>query len=174
MIRKDLFYRFSSSMIHIPSLKERPEDLEYYLDHFLKEYCKVYGKRIDGYEPDLIEMLHTYSWDGNVRELKHMVEAMVAVSSGSVLSVRDLPDYIHKRMLSGHYYPENERLKSPLRTVEFASGQTISLQDYLADKEREVIREALRYSDGNRSKASSLLGIPRPTLIYKIEKLGIK
>ncbi|MBR2559612.1 MAG: sigma 54-interacting transcriptional regulator [Firmicutes bacterium] len=174
ILRRDLFYRFSSSVIHVPSLAERPEDVEFYLDYFLEEYCKIYGKKISGYGDDLRELLRDYTWDGNVRELKHLVEAMVATSNSATLDVRDMPDYVYQRVMKAPGAYEAETLDPIYQAADFSNGKNIDMQKYLADQERDLITAALRHAGGNRTKASRLLSIPRPTLIYRMEKLGIE
>ena len=173
IIRRDLFYRFSSSMIFIPPLGKRPEDLELYLDHFLKEAGQVYGKDVKGYEPELYQLLRDYNWEGNVRELKHLVESMVAIAKDDVLRAKDVPEYVYHRVKKGQSEYEKESMALPYKTYDFGKMKDFNLIKALEDSEREIIQEALKYADGNRTKASQLLGIPRPTLIYKMEKLGI-
>ena len=174
ILRRDLFYRFSSSVVHIPRLAERPEDMEFYLDHFLKEYNAVYGKEIAGYDERLKALLRDYSWEGNVRELKHLVEAMVATCSGKILRVSDMPDYVYQRVVKGQDSYEEERMAPIYQYPDLSGDKPLNLAKYLEDQEREVITAALRQTGGNKARASRLLEIPRPTLIYRMEKLGIK
>jgi len=173
IIRRDLFYRFSSSMIYIPRLSDRPEDLELYLEHFLAKSNEIYGKEIKGYDDELQELLRNYKWEGNVRELKHLVESMVAICRGEFLSIKDVPEYVYHRVTKGHFAYEKEEMALPYKTYDFSKVKDFSLSKALEDSEREIITEALRFAGGNKTKASQLLGIPRPTLIYKMEKLGI-
>ena len=173
IIRRDLFYRFSSSMIYIPSLSDRPEDLELYLEHFLAKSNEIYGKEIKGYDEELEELLRNYKWEGNVRELKHLVESMVAICGGDRLTIKDVPEYVYHRVTKGHSAYEKEEMALPYKTYDFGKIKDFSLSKALEDSEREIITEALKYAGGNKTKASKLLGIPRPTLIYKMEKLGI-
>ena len=173
ILRRDLFYRFSSSLIYVPSLSERPEDLSYYLDHFLQEYCQVYGKEIKGYEEALVEQLRGYSWPGNVRELKHLVESMVATSDNQILGLEDLPDYVYQRLMKRQTAAERALPRTGYPPFDAYGSGNFDLQAYLEDQERAAILAALRQSGGNRTRASRMLNIPRPTLIYKIEKLGI-
>jgi len=174
ILRRDLFYRFSSSVVHIPSLADRPEDLEFFLDHFLKEYNKTYGKNIKGYDRKLTDLLRDYSWDGNVRELKHLVEAMVATSNENILTVSDMPDYVYQRIVKGQDSFEEEHLSAVYQAPDLSGGNPVNMMKYLEDQERELITQALRQTGGNKARASRLLEIPRPTLIYRMEKLGIE
>lgn len=174
ILRRDLFFRFSSSMIHIPSLSDRPEDLPLYLDHFLKEYNEVYGKQICGYDEELETLLKNYTWEGNVRELKHLVESMVTVCQGDMLRVKDMPDYVYNRVKKGQSVYEKETIQIPYKDFDFSNINEFSLQRSLENHEREIITAVLKHCGGNKAKASRLLDIPRPTLIYKMEKLGIK
>ena len=174
ILRRDLFYRFSSSVIHVPRLSDRPEDLEFYLQHFLHEFAQIYNKDISGYDTELASLLRHYTWDGNVRELKHLVEAMVASTKSAVLGIKDMPDYVYQRITGGQAVYEKEALQIPYREFDFSDGHSFSLQKALEDREREIITEALRYCGGNKARASRLLDIPRPTLLYKMEKLRLK
>jgi len=173
IIRRDLFYRFSSSMIFIPRLSDRPEDLELYMEYFLKKSNEVYGKDIKGYDEELRQLLRNYKWEGNVRELKHLVESMVAISRSDILTVKDVPEYVYHRVTKGHSDYEKETMALPYKTYDFGKMKDFSLSKALEDSEREIISEALKFAGGNKTKASQLLGIPRPTLIYKMDKLGI-
>jgi len=175
ILRDDLFYRFSSSMIKLLPLRERREDIEYYVRHFLAEYNKVYGKNIKGMDKELKELLLKYRWDGNVRELKHMVESMVGTAREDILSVRDLPAYVYDKVSGRQNEPaERERMKSPWPRTDIKTIKNFDLTSALEEKERELILQAMEYTGGNQTKAARLLGIPRQTLKYKINKLKLQ
>jgi len=176
VLRRDLFYRFSSSMIHIPKLSSRPEDLELYLQYFLREFNTIYNKEITGYDKELETLLKNYTWEGNVRELKHLVESMVATSQDSVLGIKDMPNYVYQRVKKGAETEEHETetIRMQYSDFDFSNMQGFSLTRAMEDHEREIISAVLRQCGGNKAKASRILDIPRPTLIYKMEKLGIE
>lgn len=93
LLREDLFYRLSSNIINLSPLRDRKEDIQLYIDIFIKQYNKLYQKNIDKLTPELISVLTNYDWPGNVRELKHIIESMINLSNGDVLSVNNLPIY---------------------------------------------------------------------------------
>ncbi len=173
IIRPDLFYRFSSGMIYIPPLRDRLDDLDYYLEHFRLKLNEDYGKNVKKIDGELKSLLQSYRWEGNVRELKHMLESMIAVSKTDKLEVNDLPKYaydkmIHKDQERDFFGMEKERLSV------FDKNRRFDLRQVLEEKEKNLIIEALEKVEGNHSQASVLLGIPRATLTYKMKKLGIE
>lgn len=167
IIRPDLFYRFSSGMIYIPPLRERTDDLEFYLDYFLKEFNERYHKEVRGFEESLLKLLRGYCWDGNVRELKHMLESMISLTKSEVLQIKDLPKYAYDKMTL-ESLEEGKANRTDRRRK-----KNLNLRIALEEKERLLILEALDESGWNHTKASALLGIPRATLNYKIKKLGL-
>mgnify|MGYP000851230689 CR=1 FL=1 len=174
ILRDDLFYRFSSSMINLLPLRERLEDVEYYITYFIEEFNKVYGKNIRGIDDELKDFFLRYRWDGNVRELKHVIESMVNVAKYDVLSVRDLPAYVYDRMQESSDDPApKERIFNPMASAPPINVEDLNLKAALEKTERELIKKALEQAGGNKTKAGMLLGIPRQTLKYKIDKLNI-
>jgi arginine utilization regulatory protein len=174
VLRDDLFYRFSSSIIHLIPLRERKEDISYYMDHYIREFNKVYGKNITGISDELRKMLTNYRWNGNVRELKHMVESMVGTTEDKILDIQHLPAYMYDCI-----YGKEEthlQLNDPeIQLAEKASGEygSFNLQEVLYNTEKNLIQKALQACKGNKTKAGKLLGIPRQTLKYKIDKYKI-
>lgn len=173
ILRDDLFYRFSSSIINLLPLRERLEDIEYYIHYFIREFNKVYGKNIKGFDDELKEVFYKHRWDGNVRELKHMVESMVCIARDDVLTIADLPAYIYDRVFrGGKTITEKERIKPYNQQNTINSKNNFNLKDVLAETEKGLILKALESTNGNRTKAGELLGIPRQTLKYKIDKIN--
>ncbi len=174
MLRDDLFYRFSSSIIHLTPLRERREDIIYYVDYYINEFNNVYNKKIAGVSDDLRKILIEYSWDGNVRELKHMIESMVGTARESILDVQHLPAYMYDCI----YGKGRENFNSEDHVIQLTDKisedtGSYNLLEVLGNTEKNLIIKALRASNGNRTKASKLLGIPRQTLKYKIDKYNI-
>jgi len=155
--REDLYYRLNVISIEMPPLRERRADIPELVYRFLQGYCQLYGKEITRVEPAVIAALISYSWPGNVRELKNTVERMVVLAEGSVITEKDLPKYLQEHTLS---IPA-ERENPPQLAA--AAEQT----------EREVILKALREAGGNRTVTARLLGVPRSTLYYKMNRLGL-
>jgi DNA-binding NtrC family response regulator len=129
-------------------LRERTEDIPLVASHYLDEYTRRYHKALT-LDPSLLQHLVHYHWPGNIRELQHAVERAVILSKNSVLTVSDF------------------QLVAPRETNNYE--KTLKL----TDMEREVIREALRKSNGNLTKAAEELGIGRTTLYRKMEEYGL-
>ena len=152
--REDLYYRLSVVPINIPPLRERPEEIPFLLDFFLKRYSP--GKAME-FSAEAVRALRLYSWPGNVRELENIVERSVVLAAGEKLSLNDLPAYIiDEKTISDNKnsaYPEADLT--------------------LNEIERRAIVDALNKSNGNKSKAARQLEIPRHVLLYRLKKLGI-
>jgi DNA-binding NtrC family response regulator len=143
--RKDLYFRLNVARIHLSPLRERAEDIPDLVRFWLRELSTRLGRDAPDVADDFLTQLEHYQWPGNVRELRNVIESALVFSTGSVLSMRDLPPYV--RALFGN--AEQHR-------------QT----------ERERIVAALHRSGGNRTEAARLLGCARMTLYRKMIKHG--
>lgn len=154
--RKDLYYRLRAHQINIPPLRERPEDIALLLNYFLDEAAKSMGKKKPTPPPELITLMTTYGFPGNVRELQAMVYDAVARHKGGVLSMDSFKDIIgSERAASKNTYPvANED------TTAYGAGHFPSLKE----TEEYLITKALELSNGNQGIAASLLGITRQAL----------
>lgn len=175
VLRKDLFYRLSGNMIYIPPLRERPGDIEYMVDHYIEYFNQLYGKHVRGISDELREFFLAYSWEGNVRELKHVIEAMISMTQEEVLPFSELPIYLHgkhqdeKRIsVRGSAAGGQENI-----VIDFEE-QNYDLRLAVEKVERDLIRKILARTGGNKTKAGEILGIPRQTLKYKMSKLQIE
>lgn len=170
-LRKDLFYRLSSGMIYLPPLRERKADILLFTDYFIKEYNIIYSKNVKGITKILENFFLNYNWEGNVRELKHVLESMVSLSDYEILDVQHLPAYMYDRIYNDSITKASDSNKS--KEV-FLNPDAYNLKKNLEEKEKEIITDALKISGGNKTKAGKLLGIPRQTLKYKMDKLNIQ
>jgi DNA-binding NtrC family response regulator len=152
--REDLYYRLNVVKIEVPPLRERGDDVVLLTHAFLKEFCKQNGKGLLRITPKALEALRHFSWPGNVRQLRNVIEGMVVLATGSEVGVRDLPEEI--RATTARYRPLHLRL-----------GASI------AEMEREMIRATLEHTDGNRAATARVLGLGRKTLYRKIEEYGL-
>ncbi len=171
-LRKDLFYRLSSSMIYLPPLRERPDDIEYLTDNYIDYFNDQYGKNVKGISEDLREFFLSYSWEGNVRELKHVIEAMITMTGSEILDIKDIPVYLSgksKERGKKKYEPS----KGESRLVIDLENDGTDLREAVDRLEREMIIKVLGQCNGNKTKAGELLGIPRQTLKYKMDRLEI-
>jgi two-component system NtrC family response regulator len=153
--REDLYYRLSVITLHIPPLRERRDDIPLLADHFLKKFNPGAGVRI---APDALAVLSSYGWPGNVRELENVIQRASVLKKAETITIADLPDKLKKEKMS----VENIILNLP--------DEGISLEDL----EKNLIIKALEKYKGNQTRAAEYLGITRPTLIYRMEKYGIK
>ena len=156
--REDLYYRLAVIPIHLPSLRERREDIALLLRYF----CGKHGADRVAFESRAMTALSSYRWPGNVRELENLVERLLIMRSGDTITLDDLPDKI--------------RTGDAGFGTATKAGSVINLPDEgysLEQLEREVVVEALERNNGNQTAAAKFLRIPRHTLIYRIEKYGL-
>ncbi len=168
-LRSDLFYRLSGGMIYIPPLRERKKDIYLFIDYYIKEYNKIYGKNVKGISKELEKFLLEYSWEGNVRELKHIIESMIGIADKKILDIWQLPAYLYNRL-----YKIQENDKTITKEVPFYNMEAYNLNKILEEKEIETIKKVLKITRGNKTKAGEILGIPRQTLKYRMDKFDIK
>src|SRR2546423_52691 len=156
--REDLYYRVAPLVIHVPPLRERPEDALTLISHFLSYYARRNDRAVSGITAEAINALQNYSWPGNVRELAAEMERLVLYADeGSFISL----EHLNHRVL-----PEAMRMKSQ-------DSQT-NLDNLLEDYERRVITETLRRHDCNVARAADALGLgSRQTLYKKLKRLAI-
>ena len=147
--REDLLYRINTIRIHLPALRERPEDIPLLAAHFIEQYSRKYNKPPLRLDARLTDRLLRMNWPGNIRELQHAMEKMV------ILSENGIPD---PDTLSG-----NEKAPSPIIEGEVT----------LEEMEERLIRAVLSRNGNNMSATAASLGISRPTLYGKIKKYGI-
>jgi len=167
-LREDLFYRLSSSMIRLTPLRDRKEDILLYSNHFIKQFNRQYNKDVEGLSKTMMDIFMQYHWKGNVRELKHIVENMVSISDEKILTINSLPIYMKDSIQTGSQKNENGQV------LQVESVHFTSLQETLETAERSAISKALAYTEGHITKAAELLGIPRQTLTYKMNKLKLE
>jgi two-component system response regulator PilR (NtrC family) len=161
--REDLYYRIAVINIHVPSLRSRPEDISLLAYHFLRICAEKAGKAIGAISPQAMQALEAYRWPGNVRELENTIERAVALELTDTISVQRLPESV---ILNATPLHPQDSLALP--------DPPFSLQDFLAEVERELICRALRESDGNQTLAAQRLRLTKPSLRHRILTLGIE
>jgi two-component system NtrC family response regulator len=152
--REDLYYRLNVVPLHVPSLRERKEDVPLLAREFVRKHA---GKDKLSLDPKLVEALMEHTWPGNVRELENLIARMVILRRGNTLTVKDLPDDF------GKFDPR----------VDTGTERSTS-QVTLEKAERDLIRDALEKTGWNKSKAAKRLDIPRHVLVYRLKKYGIE
>ena len=176
--REDLFYRLNVLRLHLPPLRERAGDLRLLFDAFLNELSGQLKKDIKGYLPSVLELLHTYDFPGNVRELRNIAEYCVNICQGQKISSECLPAYLFD--LPGEHPSTNgteERVvvnKGKRSIPEAMPNQPKpATANGWQEIEKEMILEAMKKTGGNRSQASKLLGWGRTTLWRKLTRYGL-
>ncbi|MBQ1959864.1 MAG: sigma 54-interacting transcriptional regulator, partial [Firmicutes bacterium] len=174
VLRKDLFYRLSSNMIYLPPLRERPDDIEYLVDNYIDYFNDVYGKNVKGISEKLRKFFLEYEWEGNVRELKHVIESMVSMTKEEILQFSELPFYLHGKHTGDKKNKHGVLLNEEEDDITELNSGDYDLRTVVDQVERDLILKVLAKTRGNKTKAGEILGIPRQTLKYKMVKLGIE
>ncbi|WP_337174164.1 sigma-54 dependent transcriptional regulator [Paludisphaera sp.] len=156
--RQDLYHRLKVVSIRLPPLRERREDIDLLIDHFLKEFTASHDKKIQSITPAARKILRHYSWPGNVRELRNVIESMVVIDFDGVLDVDDLTEDLQSGAAGA--------------TTEAHAGVDAFVGKSLDDIERHYITETLKLTGGNREEAAKMLGIGERTLYRKLKEYG--
>jgi two-component system response regulator HydG len=148
LFRQDLFYRLSRMIIHLPSLRERVDDIPVLSSHFIRRYCKEHARPLRKLSYEALDILCNRTWRGNVRELENVIEQAVFFSRRELIKPTDLP------------IPRSETVRAQLKTLD--------------EVMREHIASVLAHTAGNKRKAAAILGIARPTLYHRMKRLGLE
>ena len=168
--RADLFYRVNVIPIHVPALRERREDIPLLAGHFLARAARRMGKEATGFAPDVLAILMSRNWPGNIRELENAIQRAVVFCEGAVLQVADL-DARPVVAAEEAALASAEPLGPPLRVEVPPEG--LDLDERLGSLEERYIRRALEITEGSVTRAAELLGTSFRSLRYRIKKLGI-
>ncbi|MBW2065412.1 MAG: sigma 54-interacting transcriptional regulator [Deltaproteobacteria bacterium] len=171
--REDLLFRLNVVRVHLPPLRERGEDVRLLLDHFLNAFAAQFGKKIKGFSSKSLELLTGYSYPGNVRELKNVVEYAVNICQGTVILPRHLPAYLTETAPSPTSPSSGEEMDSGPFVSSLGQGVGEDPGQTWASMEKRMIMDALLKARGRRNKAASLLGWGRSTLWRKMKQHGI-
>jgi len=153
--RDDLYYRLSVFPLHLPALRERVEDIPRLVGHFIRKFNKQMGRNIQGIADKVLEVLESYSWPGNIRELANAIEHAFVHCSGLVLREADLPHHV---------------VNASPTVLQKKTGKTQKQLDLV---ERELIVKELEAANWKKHVAAKRLGMSRATLWRKMEKFGI-
>lgn len=158
--REDLFYRLMVYPIHVPALEERKEDIPLLANHFMRIFSKQQNKEIENFHEEVIDLMKSHSWQGNIRELENFVERLVTLTPQN-------RKQIDSKLLPSEFCTELNDLKNKDQI-------TKSLDERVADFEKEQIKKVLIDYHWIQSRAARALGISEQTIRYKMQKLGIK
>lgn len=166
--RQDLYYRLAVMRLRMPSLRERADDIPVLLSHFLEKYGR--GHRVPS---EVMDALVRYPWPGNVRQLEHSVQQMVAMNSGPWIGMEDLPSAVRNGLMERS--PEKGVTPSaslkPLSPLPLEAGNEILP---LAEIERRAIIRTIEITKGDRTLAAAMLEIGRTTLYRKLKQYGLQ
>ena len=173
--REDLFHRFNEFSIDVPPLRERQGDIMLFANHFLNLTNKELDKNVKGFSPEVQEILINYIWYGNLRELKNVIKRATLLTDGDLVESKSLPFEITNFARLQFDTPVALRPKpTPIATIANISKAPVSYENKLKsaniDAEYEVILEALKQANFNKSKAAKLLNIDRKTLYNKMKQ----
>ena len=152
--RGDLYYRLNVFPIYMPPLRERKTDVLLLADHFLEKYARENRKKIKRFSTPAIDMMMAYHWPGNVRELENCIERAVLLCEGGVIHSYHLPPTLQTGTESG-------------------TLPSLSLEEAVANLEKEMIIDALKNARGKVTAAASLLNVTVRIFSYKAAKYGV-
>jgi transcriptional regulator with PAS, ATPase and Fis domain len=151
--RSDLYYRINVIPFVIPPLRERKEDIEMLADFFLAKSMKSSGKRIQGFQQEVLDIFTSYSWPGNLRELENVINASTYLSNENQISLSSLPQY----MKAGNLY----------------NVESKTLKEIIEDTEKKVLEQSLKKFQEDKRKMASSLGISKSTMYEKLNKYNL-
>jgi two-component system nitrogen regulation response regulator GlnG len=179
--RRDLFYRLRGVTIHLPPLKDRPEDIPELSHHFLYRFNRQLGTSVHSISSEAIEILQRHSWPGNIRELQSVVREAMIVSAGATLLPEFLPIEVRQPQAA---VPESETITIPMPESTWPALQSLAESAFRAG-EQDIYRRALEQFDrvllskimsltnGNKFQASAALGLSRQTLRSKLRDFNL-
>ncbi|OGU11978.1 MAG: sigma-54-dependent Fis family transcriptional regulator [Ignavibacteria bacterium GWB2_35_12] len=166
--REDLFYRLNVARVFLPPLKERGADIMLMAKAFVKEFNKKFNKNVKGFSPDAIDIINNYQWKGNVRELRNVIERIILLESGDLITRESLSFLKTSPGQAGTPIKAAAELGEGQHYLQIAKNGVT-----MGNVVRDLIIQTLNITNGNQIKAAKLLGISRAKLRYRIEQLGI-
>jgi two-component system nitrogen regulation response regulator NtrX len=155
--REDLFFRLNVIPVSVPPLRERGDDVQRLADHFMAEFATEYGRRLKHLAPDAQAAFRRYAWPGNVRELRNVIERLMIMVPGDVVTPGDLG------------FIDGAAVARPIATA----ADVRPLYEARDAWERDYILQVLAAFEGNMSRAADVLGVERSNLYRKMRGLGI-
>lgn len=165
--REDLYYRINVFPIHIPPLRERREDISIIASYFLDTFSRSFGRDFKSLSPEAAQLMAEYSWPGNIRELRNVIERICIMNYGPTL----LPEHLPREIPGVSSSSGTFTVQLPAQPVQLSidSGLDAAVMTF----EKNIIRQALDKTGCNVLKTAAMLKIPRGTLRYKMDKYGL-
>jgi transcriptional regulator with PAS, ATPase and Fis domain len=157
--REDLYYRLKVVELNIPHLRERRSDVPLLIDYFLSNQARILRRKRYSISPDAMKILTAYSYPGNVRELKHIIQHATILCQKQTIEIGDLPEYLLK--------------KSVTPSLGEKSGDLLSISNSILEKEKEIIIDTLMAHSWHRHETAKVLNMSRSTLWRKMKKHGL-
>ncbi len=164
--REDLYHRLNEFKIQVPPLRERREDMELFISHFLQKVSYELNKNVTSISEELQALFSQYDWPGNLRELNNVIKRLVLLTNGEVAEAEALPEEMRKTLQKGNIY-------HAIETTEGKANPS-DLKALKEEQEKEMIERVLNEVKFNKTKAAKILNIDRKTLYYKIGKYQIE
>lgn len=165
-LRADLFYRLSSVTIDLPLLKDRQDDIELLTEYFISEFNNKMHRDIIGVSQDVLRIFKTYSWPGNVREFRNVIEGAFNLCEGTIISGPDLPAYILSSLDLDELLPKDDTFEKKIQWLG-------SLKKTMDAYEKTLIADAVK-KNASLTEAAKYLGISRQSLNQKLNKYDLK
>ncbi len=173
--REDLYHRLNVVTIHVPPLRERPEDIPELVDYFLTRYCRELNIGMPSVTSEVIEQLQNYAWPGNVRQLQHLIERVLIFTRGYSLQVDDIRLALEQEIAPAPKgFSRDDAAWLNLVCGYLSAHAGARAHEQLLEKvESLLLAEALRRSGNNQTHAARMLGLARVTLHDKLKKYGL-
>ncbi|HOD35971.1 MAG TPA: sigma-54 dependent transcriptional regulator [Syntrophales bacterium] len=162
--REDLYYRLNVLPIHVPPLRERPEDIPHLTAFFIQKFNRKLDRTVRGLDPAVEELFSIYDWPGNIRELENLVERLVLMARDETIRLSDVPPEVVAAAEDGAALKAADR-KKPFKDV---------IREKTEEVERQMIVRVLEECEGNISKAARQLGLSRKGLHLKLAKYNLR
>lgn len=166
--REDLYYRLNVIHIHIPPLRERPDDIMPLAEYFLERYAKANGGACTSFNEEAVQALEAYDWPGNVRELENTVHRAVLLSAGAAVDASEIIFASESGAVNPGYRISAEATAAKVKSAAGSGG--VHAGKTIAQMERELILQTMEHCYGNRTKAAETLGISIRTLRNKLKE----
>ncbi len=160
--RQDLYYRLHVVTVQLPPLRERKEDIPLLVTYFIKKYATHQRVSVNSVSQEALNLLLSYNWPGNIRELENVIEHAVAFCTSDTIIPKNLPGNLLEKETPSGIFP-----------IELSAIDSIDLQETLSEAERKLLFWAYQKTNGNQVRMSEILRIPRTTLQNKLVKYNI-
>ena len=171
--RKDLFYRLNVTNYSVPSLRERKDDIPLLCSHYIDLYNHRLNHHVTGLDEEVLSYFHAYPWEGNVRELRNVIEYACTIKTEGQITLHELPSYMFNQRTVDAVVTQEHVLSSTQLAIEAFIKPGISLESQMDVLEKEILDKAIIRNRYNITKTADELKISRQTLYTKLKKYGL-